>query len=164
MTWSGAPELSAMLVPVENLRPHPHNPRRGNVEQIAEMLAEYGQLKPIVADPDGLVIAGNHVLRAATERLGWDTIAVVYADLTADQALAFMVGDNRVTDIASYDDALHARVLDELAASSTNVRTAGFVSDDELRRVLADANRLAHRDRPAKATLTCGHCGHRWEA
>jgi ParB-like chromosome segregation protein Spo0J len=52
-----------------------------------------------------VVVAGNHQLKAA-RGLGWEQIAVVWADdLTDDEAKAFALADNRVADLGGYDDA-----------------------------------------------------------
>lgn len=171
MTWSGAASLEPLLVPIGDVVRDPSNPRRGDVALLAEMLGRFGQLKPIVVDSNGKIIAGNHVHRAAQERLGWTKIAVVSADhLTEDDALDYLVGDNRASDVASYDPGEHAALLRRIVERATeraqalNVRALGFVSDDELRRVIGDADRLARAEsRPrAKPSLRCSHCSFTW--
>ena len=102
-------ELSPLLFPVADLHELPGNPRRGDVEAVRRSYEAFGQRKPIVArkDADGrcVVVAGNHQLKAARE-LGWEQIAVVWADdLTDDEARAFALADNRVADLGGYDDA-----------------------------------------------------------
>jgi ParB-like chromosome segregation protein Spo0J len=102
-------ELSPLLFPVADLHELPGNPRRGDVEAVRRSYEAFGQRKPIVArkDVDGrcVVVAGNHQLKAARE-LGWEQIAVVWADdLTDDEAKAFALADNRVADLGGYDDA-----------------------------------------------------------
>jgi hypothetical protein len=79
------------------------------VEAVKASYLRFGQRKPIVVrtgdDGQAVVVAGNHQLKAVRE-LGWEQVAVVWADdLTADEATAFALADNRVADLGSYDDA-----------------------------------------------------------
>ena len=101
--------LTDLLHPVADLHELPGNPRRGDVEAVKASYLRFGQRKPIVVRTgDGgqvVVVAGNHQLKAVRE-LGWEQVAVVWADdLTADEATAFALADNRVADLGSYDDA-----------------------------------------------------------
>lgn len=125
-------ELTPFLVPVESLSELPGNPRRGDVEAVKRSYARFGQRKPIVArrerDGTAVVVAGNHQLKAARE-LGWDSIAVVWADdLSDDEARGFALADNRVADLGGYDDAMLSQLIlsvsdndDLLAASGWSV-------------------------------------------
>src|SRR4051812_9413771 len=70
----GAGEVA--VVPIDTLRPHPRNPRRGDIEAIKASLAQHDQYRAIVVNkPTQEVLAGNHVLRAA-RALGWSQICV----------------------------------------------------------------------------------------
>jgi hypothetical protein len=89
-----APELSAHIRPVSELRTHPDNYRIGDRELIERSLVKYGQIRPILATPDGTIVAGNHTFLTATEDLGWEEIAVVFRDLTKPDALAYLHMDN----------------------------------------------------------------------
>ena len=40
-------------VPIEELFPHPDNPNRGSVDDLADSLSEFGQFRSIVGRPDG---------------------------------------------------------------------------------------------------------------
>ena len=64
-----APNLRDLVTPITELKEHPDNPRRGDVTVIAESFKRFGQVKPIVAQMDGTVIAGNHSLQAARDEL-----------------------------------------------------------------------------------------------
>ena len=48
----------------------------------------------------------------ACRELGWTEVPTLCLDhLTAAQARAFMIADNRLTEIAAWDDRLSARIL-----------------------------------------------------
>ena len=106
--------LSALAVPIDSLTPYQDNPRRGDLEVIKESLAANGQYRPIVANRrTGEVLAGNHTLRAA-EQLGWTRIAVTWVDVDDETARRIVLVDNRSNDLAGYDDALLASILEDL--------------------------------------------------
>jgi ParB-like chromosome segregation protein Spo0J len=111
--WDGAPGIESLLVDVESLSEHPKNPRRGDVEKIKESLSTFGQVRPIVATKQGVVVAGNHTLKAA-KALGWGKIAAVLVDLAEDEALAYLIADNRLAEAGGYDNDVLGDVLAEL--------------------------------------------------
>jgi hypothetical protein len=43
-----AAALADDIVAVDELRPHPENPRRGNINAIAASLDRFGQVKPVL--------------------------------------------------------------------------------------------------------------------
>jgi ParB-like chromosome segregation protein Spo0J len=77
--------------PLERLRAWANNPRRITLERLEELkqalVADREMLaaRPLLALPDGTVIAGNQRLRAAQE-LGWKTIPVLFVDLDPERA------------------------------------------------------------------------------
>lgn len=101
------PSIQHLAVDITLLKPLQGNPRKGNVNAIKESYLRFGQLKPIVAvaDEDGTytVIAGNHQLQAALD-LGWTQIAVATVALDSDDAIAFALADNKVSELGSIDN------------------------------------------------------------
>lgn len=127
--WKGADELSSRLVPVSSLTRHPDNPRKGDVDEIAESLQRFGQTRPILADTEGVVIAGNHTLLAAVQ-LGWPQIAVVVNDFASkEEANAYLLADNRLSDVGEYDRAELLALVTELEETGRWAGT-GYTSDD----------------------------------
>lgn len=124
-----APALRSLVIPLSSVKLHPRNPRVGDVEAIAASLRRFGQQKPIVVQKStGYVVAGNHLVRAALT-LGWTEVAANVVELDDATATAFMVGDNRTSDLGGYDDALLAAVLAEQAAAG-NLEATGYNVDD----------------------------------
>jgi site-specific DNA-methyltransferase (adenine-specific) len=99
-----------MLVPVGELRAHPRNPRRGAVEEIRKSLRRFGQQRPLLALPDGTLVAGHHVWRAAQAE-GWSHVAVLRSDLTEGEVEAYLLADNRLADLGVYDEQLLGELL-----------------------------------------------------
>lgn len=123
------PELRRLKVPVDSIEPHPDNPRRGNIDLIAESLATNGQYKPVyVQKSTGYVVAGNHTLRAARQ-LGWTHIAARQLDIDDALALRVLLVDNRTSDVATYDDDELVRVLEGLV-DAAGLEGTGWVMDE----------------------------------
>lgn len=122
------PDLSTERVPLATLKPHPDNPRNGDVEAIAESLHTNGQYKPIVVAKDGTVLAGNHTYAAALS-LGWEDIQVVRLGITAKSKAAkrIMLADNRTSDMGRYDE---AQLLRELQALNGDLLGTGYSERD----------------------------------
>lgn len=116
MTVRIDPALAGLVVPLGSVEPHPRNVRRGDVEMIRSSLREFGQVRPILVQAStGFIVAGNHTWRAMQEEAATD-VAAVKIDISDDDALRYLLADNRTNDVASYDDAGLLAVLEELQA------------------------------------------------
>ena len=90
--------LEQREVSVDDLKPHPDNPNRGSVDDLAESLAEFGQFRSIVGRPDGTILAGHHLVQAA-KRVGIKTLRVDIIDVDDITARKIMLADNRLADL-----------------------------------------------------------------
>jgi site-specific DNA-methyltransferase (adenine-specific) len=146
-----APQLRALVVPLECVELHPRNPRLGDVAAVAASLTRFGQQKPVVVQRStSFVVAGNHVVRAALS-LGWTEIAANVEDLDDAEAIAFMLADNRTADLGEYDDGLLAAILSEQQAAD-NLAATGYDAD-AVAALLADAGFIEDRDLDAAPDL-----------
>lgn len=139
-------------VALDSLTPHPGNPRRGNVDAIAESLSAHGQYRPIVANRrTSRILAGTHTWRAA-KRLGWRKIAVSFVDVDETAEAKIVLVDNRASDLATYDDALLAALLRDLP----DLDGTSFTADDldDLDGLWADAPSLSTAGGPEIAEQT----------
>lgn len=117
-------------VPLKSLRPHPRNVRQGDIGAISESLRVHGQYRPIVVQKaTGHILAGNHTYKAA-KALKWENIAVVYLDVTDDEALRILLVDNRTSDLASYDDSALSDLLRTMMDTDLALLGTGFDGDD----------------------------------
>ena len=131
--------LKVVCRPIRELKPSPVNPRlhtKKQVRQIAASIKNFGFNVPVLIDRDDKVIAGHGQLLACAE-LGWTEVPTLCLDhLTAAQAGAFMIADNRLTEIAAWDDRLLAQQLKELSLLGLDfdVTITGFeVAEIDLR-------------------------------
>jgi 16S rRNA G966 N2-methylase RsmD len=137
---TGRPEpLKLLYRRIDELKPDPANPRRHSkkqIRQIADSIKAFGFNVPILIDRDNNVIAGHGRLAACRE-LGWTEVPTLCLDhLTPAQARAFMIADNRLAEIADWDDRLLAQQLNELSrlVLDFNIEVTGFeVGEIDLR-------------------------------
>jgi hypothetical protein len=111
-------DLTVVYRRIEALKPDPANPRlhsKKQIRQIARSIETFGFNVPVLVDAELKVIAGHGRLLACGE-LGRTEVPTLCLDhLTPAQARAFMIADNRLTEIASWDDKLLAQQLKDLS-------------------------------------------------
>lgn len=108
--------LGYARVPIGLIKLAKKNPRRGAVAEVIESLREFGQHRPAVVQQSSReVIVGNHMLKAARQ-LGWEEIDVFIVDDDDTKALRRGVSDNASGDLATWDEAELAGVLQEVGA------------------------------------------------
>ena len=101
-------------VALADLNLYPNNPRKGNVDIIAESLDTYGQYKPITVNSrNNEILAGNHTYQAA-QLLDWPTIDVVFVDVDDTTAAKIVAIDNRASDQGEYDNEVLLELLKDL--------------------------------------------------
>jgi DNA modification methylase len=113
------PDGKLLFVAPSSLIPHPENPRkhsRSQIGGIAKSIERSGYTSPIIVDRDMHILAG-HGRREAALLLDLSTVPVIVKDdLSYDQAKAYMLADNKLTDRSTWDDHGVAIILKELAA------------------------------------------------
>lgn len=112
--------LQIETLPVSSLVPHGQNPRqhsRRQIRQIAESIRTFGFKVPVLVDASNRLVCG-HGRVAACRLLGIEAVPAIRVDDLDDAKIrAFMIADNRLTEIADWDDALLAgnfKILSEL--------------------------------------------------
>ncbi len=112
-----AARFAVHWLPVEALTPDPRNARVHSARQIARIadsIAAFGFNVPVLADEKGGVLAGHGRVLAA-RRLGLEEVPTITLDhLTEAERRAFMFADNRLGELASWDDERLGLELEEL--------------------------------------------------
>src|SRR5438067_7864235 len=144
-----APDLLGLEeTPLERLRCWPGNPRSirpERLEQLKRALADDPEMlraRPLLALPDGTVIAGNQRLRAARE-LGWQTIPVITVELAPERARLWALRDNNP--YGEWEEQALAELLAELGEGGVDLALAGF-AEREFERLLAGIEPAADPD------------------
>ncbi len=127
------------LWPLHKLTPYARNPRTHSDEQVAQIAAsivEFGLNNPILVDTSAGIIAGHGRLLAA-RKLKLEQVPVVVLDhLTETQKRAYILADNRLAELAGWDENLLRGELAELRDADFNLDVIGF-DQAELDRLLA---------------------------
>lgn len=157
--------LTPLLVPRDEVGPHPDNPKNGDVDAIMESMRRNGCYRPVYAQRStGFVLAGNHTYAALME-LGAESIPVLWLDVDVNQARRIMLADNRTADLGQYD---MAQVLSVLRDLDGDVSGTGYNDDDVRAMVEAldapfDPSALSDDDvdrLDKRKPVTCPSCGH----
>lgn len=147
--------VEAVMMNIEDIKPYENNPRRNDkaVDAVASSIREFGFKNPIIIDKDNVIISG-HTRRLAALQLGLKKVPVIVGDdLTNEQVKAFRLADNRVAEIAIWDDAL----LKQEMAKAIDIDLGDFGFDPEAveKIIQEDVGVRTHR---------CPRCGCEWTA
>lgn len=136
------------LAPLDAVRPHPKNPRQGDIGSIHESIQANGFYGTIIAQKStGFILAGNHRWQAARQS-GATEIPITWVDVDDDHALRILLADNRTNDLASYDDNALAEILKDLHAETGTLLGTGY-DGDALDELLTDLGMVGTTDFPA---------------
>jgi len=117
---------------IEKITPYGNNPRKNDkaVDAVAASIQDFGFKVPIVVDKNGVIVTGHTRLKAA-QKLGLKEVPVIVADdLTPEQIKAFRLADNRVSEIATWDEEALQAELEQLEAMGVNMLDFGFTKTD----------------------------------
>ena len=106
---------AAVYLPIGDLSPWEKNPRRNEaaIDEVAGSIRRFGFASPIIATKANRIIAG-HTRWEAAKKLGLDVVPVRVMDLDPVDAQLLAIADNKLGEIAEWDDAMLADVLGEL--------------------------------------------------
>jgi DNA modification methylase len=147
-------ELRIVYRRIDELKPDPANPRRHSPKQvrlIADSIKVFGFVAPVLIDRAGNVIAGHGRLLACPG-LGITEVPTLCLDhLSRAQVRAFMIADNRLTEIAVWDDRLLAQHLKDLSMQGLdfNIEVTGFEMGEIDLRIALLEDLPNHEDDPA---------------
>jgi DNA modification methylase len=126
------------LVPIERLLPYAGNARIHDDDQIARIaasIARFGWTVPALVDERGVLVAGHGRLLAA-RHLGLKEVPVIRLDhLTDAEARAYRIADNKLTEIAGWDEEALAAELARLGEDGFDLTLTGF-GEEEIGRLL----------------------------
>ena len=115
-------------IATDRVIPYARNPRRNDaaVAAVAASIREFGFRQPIVVDEDMTVLVGHTRLKAA-QSLGLAKVPVhVAKGLTESQRKAYRIADNKLNDLAAWDDEMLALELVDLQNESYDLTLTGF--------------------------------------
>jgi ParB-like nuclease domain len=142
--------LNVKYVDIDSVIQDPQNSRLHSPEQleyIAKSLSRFSQQKPIVVGKDGVIIAGNGTHQAAKEILNWDTIAVVYSELTAEEARAYSISDNSIAEQSTWNVDILSTHIEEMKNWSPDIDwgSMGF-EKNTIAEIIGNTDKNIHQD------------------
>ena len=120
------------LVELSKLRPYTNNARKHSPEQIEKIrasLREFGFVNPCLIDADNLIIAGHGRVEAAKAE-GLDAVPCVRVEyLTDTQVRAYILADNKLAEMATWDMDMLAYEVNALNLDGFDIEITGFSLD-----------------------------------
>jgi len=147
---------------ITTLTPWEKNPRHNAhaVDQVRDSIVRFGFSSPIIARTADRVVIAGHTRLLAAQKLGMDKVPVRFMDLDPDQAAALALADNKLGELAEWDDQALADILGELQDNNVDIASLGW-SASELEALIEvpdfDPDDEG-ADLPAKE-YQCPHCG-----
>ena len=115
-----------------DLIPYENNPRINDyaVKRVLESLKEFGFRNPILVDADMVIIAG-HTRREASILAGLEEVPYIVAtDLTPEQIKAYRIADNKLAELAVWDEDMLREELFSLQEADFSLEVMGFTEID----------------------------------
>jgi len=153
-------------VELSQLKTHPANPRRGDLDIIKQSISVNGFYGSVVVNRrTSHILAGNHRYLAAKD-LGYETVPVTWVDVGEREEKRILAADNRTSELGGYDDAILADLLQEL--SDADMLEGSGYGDDELEEMInilnPDFDPVDSQDRldqlKEKPSIICPSCNH----
>ena len=134
MKWRkmGMSKLEVQYCDPLNLIPYSNNPRVNDyaVKKVLESIKEFGFKNPILVDENMEIIAG-HTRREASILAGLQEVPYIIAtDLTPEQIKAYRIADNKLSELAVWDDTLLKEELFSLQDADFSLEVMGFTEID----------------------------------
>ncbi len=116
-------------VAVSRLVPYEKNAKKhgtGQLELLKESIQEFGFLTPCLIDDEYNIIAGHGRVQACKE-LGIEKVPCVFVEgLTEEQKKAYILADNRLTELGEWDWNMVSEELGNLYDMDFDIKLTGF--------------------------------------
>lgn len=147
-SWLKPYDGNAMLHPPEQ------------IERLAASMRRFGFTNPVLALPDGTLVAG-HGRQIAAMHIGLETVpCIILEGMTPDEARAYCLADNRLAELGEWDAAaLEAELLALGEVDPTLLADAGW-SEAEVADLLTETTELEDgTELDSPEAFRCPHCG-----
>ena len=156
--------------PLADLIPDERNARVHSPDQVARLVAsirKFGFVNPVIVRPDGRLLAGHGRTYAAIQAGLRAVPAIVVPHLSDDEARAYILADNRLAELAEWNEDL---LLSELEAvrdiAPDLVEAAGF-TEDEIAALASEEEELPDEEKgegESDGPRSCPKCGYELDA
>ena len=149
METTSREDLAVIYKPPTVLTPYPRNARthsKRQIRQIADSIKAFGFTNPILTDANGRIIAGHGRVEAAKLLRIKEVPTIRLENLTEDQVRAYILADNRLAELAGWDNSILAIELQHLInLDDLDVAVVGF-DVPEVDMILGEAGPQSDKD------------------
>tara|TARA_Y100001963_G_scaffold157001_1_gene252037 strand:- start:2775 stop:4379 length:1605 start_codon:yes stop_codon:yes gene_type:complete len=133
-------DSAAVWMGINDLVPWDENPRKNEaaISEVANSIKRFGFASPIIANKENQIIAG-HTRWEAAKSLNLEKVPVRVMPLDPVDSKLLAIADNRIGEIAEWDDQRLSSILSELKEQNHDVDGLGF-NDSELADLIKDLN------------------------
>ncbi|MCK9592331.1 MAG: site-specific DNA-methyltransferase [Methanoregula sp.] len=121
-------------VKISDIETHPRNPKQHPEKQLRlleESIKRFGWTNPVILSADNVILAGHARVKAAIAA-GNDTVPCIRTKLSGKEADAYLIADNRLSDLAPYDRDILAELLSDLPKDLADITGFEQVQIDAL--------------------------------
>ena len=157
--------MEIVLKKIDELIPYENNPRINDeaAKYVAESIRQFGFKVPMVIDKENVIVAGHTRFKAAME-LGMEEVPCIVADdLTEEQVKAFRLADNKVGEIAQWDNRILELELADLEDLNFEMGDFGFDTFEGTDVDLGEFFEPAEQKEKEPKKIQCPHCGEWFE-
>lgn len=153
-------------ISIEDILPYANNPRKNQkaINAVVKSIEKFGCLQPIILDADRVIICG-HTRYEAAKQLGLKTVPCAIAKMTDEQARAFRLADNKVSEYSLW---IEDKLIEEIEAlPDMDLSDFGFMplGDFELEAKEYDDGEIEVGEfEDEKYRYKCPCCGFRFNA
>lgn len=108
--------MEIIMKKVDEIKPYEKNPRHNEeaVKYVANSIKEFGFKNPIIIDKNNVIIAGHTRLKASIYLNLKSVPCIIADDLTEEQVKALRIADNKVSEMATWDEGLLELELEQI--------------------------------------------------
>ena len=125
--------MNIVMKKTSELIPYARNNKihsESQIKLIASSILEFGFKQPIVVDSKNSIVAGHGRLKGA-KLAGLEEVPCIIADdLTKAQIKAYRIADNKLSDLAEWDNEMIGLELEELGELDFDISLTGFDIDE----------------------------------
>ena len=94
------------ILAISDLKPYENNARthdENQIEKLANSIKEFGFINPVIIDENNMILVGHGRIEGA-KLVGIDKVPCIrVTDLTQDQKKAYILADNKLSDLSGWD-------------------------------------------------------------
>lgn len=154
-------------VEIAKIKPYKNNAKihgKNQLKKLQESISEFGFLTPCLIDQDFNLIAGHGRVEAA-KALGMKEVPCVFIEeLTEQQRKAYILADNKLSELAEWDLEILNQELAELSEAGMDITLVGFELNNEITQELNDGVEISIESLgDENFKYECPECGFRFD-